>query len=221
MTTLKHYNWNHQINFEDGSTTHLFIENPISLRKYVSELIQQIKGEEGDFILSKDTKEITISKNLAIVPDIVNIVIEEKKINTQINKDLLHISQSSSHQQASFSLISAIEKYAENILDDCCYSVDFDDIDESKILKMLNFHITTDFENTASTLLEYLNTTHDILNIPNFVILNSSTYFTKDELKILETEIASSKHNVLFIDRFNHYELKNAIIIDSDNCELY
>lgn len=221
MTTLKHYNWNHQIDFEDGSITHLFIENPVTLRKYIAELIQQIKGEEGDFVLSKDTKEIPISKNLAIIPDIVNIILEEKKINTQINKDLLHVSQSSSHQQASFTIISAIEKYAETLLEDCCYSIDFEDIDESKIIKMLNFHITTDFEDTASTLLEYLNTTHDILNISNFVILNASTYFSKEELTILEAEITSEKHNILFIDRFNHYDLKNSIIIDSDNCELY
>lgn len=221
MTTLKHYNWNHQIDFEDGSITHLFIENPVTLRKYIAELIQQINSDEGDFVLSKDSKEVSISKNLAIVPDLINITLEEKKINTQINKDLLRISQGTDHQQDSFSLISAIEKYAENLLEDCCYTIDFDDIDESKIIKMLNFHITTDFENTASTLLEYLNTTHDILNISNFVILNASTYFSKEELTILEAEITSEKHNILFIDRFNHYDLKNSIIIDSDNCELY
>lgn len=221
MTTLKHFNWNHQINFNDGSITHLFIENPITLRKYISELIQQINGNEGDFVLSKDSKEVPIPKNLAIVPDLINITLEEKKINTQINKDLLRITQGTDHQQDSFSLISAIEKYAENLLEDCCYTIDFDDIDESKILKMLNFHITTDFENTASTLLEYLNTTHDILNISNFVILNASTYFSKEELTILEAEITSEKHNILFIERFNHYDLKNSIIIDSDNCELY
>ena len=51
MSILKHYNWEHEIVFEDGSITYLFIENPITLRDYVLELISQIEGAVGNFVL--------------------------------------------------------------------------------------------------------------------------------------------------------------------------
>ena len=78
MITLKHYNWEHTIKFNDGSITHLFIENPITYRDYVSELLLQINGEEGDFILS-DTEELSIPKKLAILTDPINLQFDEKK----------------------------------------------------------------------------------------------------------------------------------------------
>lgn len=221
MSELRHFEWEHTINFEDGSITHLFIENPITMRTYISELMDQINGKGGSFVLSEKGKELPIAKNLSIITDPLNIILEEKKINTKVNKDLLQISQSPELQQASFSLISTIEQYAEKLLDNCIYNIDFDSIDESKILKMLNFHITEDFETIASKLLEYLNTSNDILKITNFVIVNANIFFAKEELDILEKEISSLKHNVLFIDQSNRYNLNNVITIDFENCEIY
>lgn len=221
MTILKHYNWEHSIKFNDGSITHLFIENPRTYREYVLELIKQYQGEDGNFVLSKDNKEIPISKSLNIITDPLDFLFEEKKINTKINKDLLIEVQSAALQQNSYKLISEIECYAETIKETSPHYIDFDPIDESKILKMLNFHICLEYENTATRILEYLNTSNDVLNIQNFIILNTTLYFTKEELSQLESECSSLKHNVLFIDSRNIYNAQNSIIIDYENCEIY
>lgn len=221
MTLLKHYNWEHEIHFEDGSITHLFIENPKTYRQYILELLAQYSGEDGNFVLSQDGKEISLSKNLSIITDPLSFIFDEKKINTKVNKDLLSVSQSAEIQQESYKIISSLECYAEQIKEQSPYNIDFDSLDEAKILKLLNFHLSLDFETMADKILEYFNTSNDILNISNFIILNTTQYFSKEELSILENECKSLKHNVLFIDSKNIYDACNPIIIDHDNCEIF
>lgn len=221
MITLKHYNWEHTIKFNDGSITHLFIESPMTYRNYVSELLLQINGEEGDFILS-DTEELSIPKKLAILTDPINLQFDEKKINSKINKDLLSIaSNSQALERTSFSLISLLEQYASEIAEDYGYNIDYETPDISSILKLLSFHITTEYESLADKILEWMNITHDILKIDNFILLNLQTYFTEKEIDQLCIEASSSKHNLLLIDQFNTYKKHNVITIDSDNCELF
>lgn len=221
MTVLKNYNWEHSICFNDGSITHLFIENPKTYRNYILELKGQIDGYDGNFVLSEENKQISLNKSLSIITDPLCFLFDEKKINTTVNKELLKEAQSAEVQQKSYKIISEIEGYAELIRETSSYNIDFDPIDESKIIKMLNFHISLEYEDIASKLLEYLNASSDIFNIHNFIILNTTLYFSNDELSMLEAECRSLKHNILFIDPKNIYEAHNSIVIDHENCEIY
>lgn len=221
MSVLRHYNWEHTIKFEDGSITHLFIENPITYRNYVLELLSQINGEEGDFILV-DKDELSISKNLAIITDPIDLQFDEKKINTKINKDLASIITTDPEiEKESFSLISMLEQYASKIAEEYNYNIDYDMPEASSILKILGFHILTEYESQADKVLEWMNIAHDILKINNFVLLNMQTFFSKSELDLVCQEASASKHNLLLIDQFNVYNISNSLIIDSDNCELF
>lgn len=221
MSILRNFNWEHEIVFEDGSYTHLFIENPITLRKYILELLAQTNGIEGDFVLSKDNVEIPISKNLAIITDPINLQFDEKKINTRINKDIVSLIKDPELQQDSYPLLSLIEQFASKITEEYKFSIDYDIPEDSSIVKMLNFHIDTDYESPAEKLIEWVNISHEILGIENFILLNTSTFFTKEELETLTAELSAAKHNILFIDQFNLYGFSHSITIDPDNCELF
>ncbi len=222
MSILRHFNWEHEIVFNDGSITPLIIENPITLRNYILELSDQISGKEGDFVLSKDNQEISISKNLVFVPNPITLEFDEKRLNAKINKDiLLLVSKDSEIQKTTFPLLSMLESYAESIVEDYGYNISYGDIDEAGIIKMLNFHVNQDYDSPADKLIEWMNITHDILQIDNFVILNLFLFFTEEEVKILCSEASSLKHNLLLIERSNIYNQPNSILIDSDNCEVF
>ncbi len=223
MKMLKHFNWEHEIMFNDGSITHLIIENPITLRNYILELNKQINGDDGNFVLSEGMQEISIPKNIALVTNPITLEFDEKRINTKINKDLLQlVARSSEIQKTTFPLLSMLEQYAESLTEEYGYNITYSNIDESGIIKMLNFRINQEYASSADKLLEWMNITHDILQIENFVILNLPLYFSEKELSLLCSEASSSKHNLLLIDRVNlHKTIGMEIIIDEDNCELY
>ena len=222
MSTLKHFNWEHTVIFDDGSITNLFIENPVTFREYTGELLRQINGDDGDFVLSQNNEEISITKNIAIITDPLNLQFDEKKINTKINKDIVSlIAKDAEIQKDSFPLISMLEQYANNLKESYGYNINYEIPDDTSIVKILGFHIDMDYETQSEKLLEWLNITHDILHIENFVILNMQTYFSNKEIEIICAEASSMKHNLLLINQFNTYDRPNSIIIDSDNCELY
>lgn len=222
MSIMRHFNWEHEIIFNDGSITSLIIENPITLRNYVLELNSQINGKEGDFVLSENNEEISIPKNLAFVSNPITLEFDEKKINAKVNKDLLLlVSKSSEIQKSTFPLLSMLESYAESVVEEYGYNIAYGDIDEGGIIKMLNFHINQEYNSPADKLIEWMNITHDILKIDNFVILNLCLFFTEEEVQILCSEASSLKHNLLLIERTNIYNRPNPILIDNDNCEIY
>lgn len=222
MSTLRHYNWEHEINFNDGSVTHLFLENPITMREYAYELLDQIEnGAEGNFVLSEDATELSIQKNIAIITDPINLKFDEKKINAKINKDLLTVTNNPGLQKDFFPLISLLEQYAMQIVDDYKMSISYEIPEQASIIKMLGFHINTEYSNLSDKLLEWMNITHDLLGIGNFIILNLNMFFSNEEISLLCSECSSLKHNLLLIDQYNRYEIPKSITIDIDNCELF
>lgn len=222
MSILRHFNWEHEINFSDGSISRLIIENPITLRNYVLELVEQIDGGEGNFILSENEQELSLQKKLAFIPNPITLEFDEKKINAKINKDLLQlVSRNAEVQKATFPLLSMVESYAEAIVEEYGYNISYSDIDEAGIIKMLNFHINQEYDSPADKLIEWMNITHDILQIENFAFLNLSVFFTKEEEQMLCSEASALKHNLLLIERSNINNWSNSIIIDNDNCEIF
>mgnify|MGYP004627808699 FL=1 len=222
MSVLRHYNWEHEIIFDDGSINHLIIENPITMRNYVLELKSQIEGESGSFILSKNNEEVSLSKNMALITDLVNIKFDEKKINAKINKDIAQlILRNPEMEKTKFNLISLLEEYASWIVDKYDYNIDYLEPDEQGIIKLLNFHINKEYASLPSKLLEWINLSHDIIGIENFIVLNSAIYLSREEEEILSREATAMKHNILFIDASNKNNHTNAIVIDVDNCEIF
>lgn len=221
MMVLRNYKFEHEIIFSDGSINHLIIENPITLRDYILELKSQIDGESGDFVLSNDNQEFSLQKNILLLNDPICSSFDEKKINSKINKDILSVVKTSDFLKETNPLISLIEKYANAIIDDYGFNIDYELPDESALVKMLNFHLSMEYTTQIDKLLEWVNLNHDVFGIENFIIVNSYSYFTEEELSTFSSECTSLKHNILFIDSYNRYDFKNRIIIDNDNCELF
>lgn len=222
MMILRNYNWEHEIRFDDGTVTHLVIENPKTLRDYSSELMSQTLGEEGSFVLSHDNEVLSIAGNVAVAINPIFLEFDEKRINTKIIKDLVSfVKQDPEKQKEFYPLSSFIEKYANKIVDDYYVSLKFDIPDEASVLKMLNFKICLDDGSYAERLLEWVNMNREMLGYSVFVILNANDFFTYDEMLVLDNELKSLKCDVLFIDASNKYCFENTIIIDNDNCELF
>ena len=61
---LKHPDYEFELCFEDGKSTMLVIENPILLRTLMVDLINQVNGEDGLFVLSENSSVLQIKDNI-------------------------------------------------------------------------------------------------------------------------------------------------------------
>ena len=83
-TKISSHNWEHQIKFNDGSTTLLVIEDSDTFRKYITELKSQIEGLEGDFAFSNEKDSLSFKDRFAIITNPLQVDFTDKRIQTKI-----------------------------------------------------------------------------------------------------------------------------------------
>ncbi|MDO4556681.1 MAG: type II-A CRISPR-associated protein Csn2, partial [Lachnospiraceae bacterium] len=81
---LVHPTWGKKIEIKENAVNVIYIENEKDFYKCVYEFCIQANGGEGTFILSKDLKELSVSKNIDIVTDVLNIELNDKKLLTRL-----------------------------------------------------------------------------------------------------------------------------------------
>ena len=66
---IVNFNFEHKLEFKENVFTTLVIENQKCFREYINELIYQIEGNDGNFVLSDNNSEIKMSEKVTIVTD--------------------------------------------------------------------------------------------------------------------------------------------------------
>lgn len=215
--------WEHQINLTDGSSTLLIIEDPEILRNYVSNLKQQVNGEEGPFVLSDEKGILKIDEHIQVILSPLELNFSNKKISNKLQAVLKAFIISEDYYQETQEILARINSYALNIQSGFPYNIDYTEIEHNDLLKTINFDIQVDFESEIEKIMEYINILHDICNIDSFIFIGMMNYFSNKTINTFIKEATSNKHNLVFIERVDNTELitTQKIIIDSDSCEIF
>lgn len=210
--------------FTEGNHFCITIENPISFRNYVFNLLKQTEGEEGKFTLTDGLKEIEINKNISFITDLLRFEPVDKKISNKISQLLKTFIVNESMYERTADIVAKIENYIISIVEEFPYPVEYDIPEPANLLKTLNLRITSEYNSLLSKLCEYMKLLHDICGISIFVLLGAYTFFTKQELELLIEEANLQKHNIFFIESNppkDHIKGIKNIIIDKDDCEIF
>lgn len=221
---LVHPNWEHSFNFDIHRTHCLIIENPITLREYITELQTQIAGEEGLFVLSNKNKDLKIPDNMSLLPDLLFFDISDRKLTTRIQSLLKTFSVSSDMYIKTAELISALIRYADSVVDNFDYPISYKEPDSAALIKFLGFDAKYEYDTQIEKLIEYFDLYHDICGVSIFVLLNPSSFFSNDEIKIMLEHCIHLDHMIISIENRETYSSKlyeRKIIIDEDNCEIF
>ena len=223
---LIHRNWQHQIICSDGTSTMLTIENPHIMRAYVCELLSQIEGESGDFLLSENEKEISMSSNIVAIPSPVSFQIEDRRIQTRLTSSLKEYVVSTDMYLETNQILSALIKYAETVAEGFQYPITYKEPGSEDLIKILGFSPEYEYDDSLEKILEYMNLIHSYCGIGCFVIIGMLMFFSESEIALLVKECKSLKHSLFFIeskfpcDDILRKVIDNRIIIDEDGCEI-
>lgn len=222
-TKITNPNWEHQINFNDGSTTLLVIENSDVFREYISELQNQIEGIEGSFVFSNDDDVLSFKDRFSIIVNPLQVDFSDKRIQTKINSQMKNHMSNETHYTRLSETLSVIESFAEDLEEDFPFEVEHTEPDVQTLIKMLGFSLKTDYRNQIEKAIEYTNVLHDICNIDHFIFVSMFDYFNEETMKTFIKECNSNKHNILLIERHDIPTPKDVqkILIDHDLCEVF
>ena len=223
---LVHPDHEYQIDLSEGTVTSFFFDTPDMLREWFIELFKQYKGENGRFVLSEKGEELDLAENISIISDPLLFELSDKRISSKIQSMLKSFVMSSDMFIKTQTMLSEIEKYAEEIKSEFMYPISFNNIDSSALLKMISFGLEYDFTTELERLLEYMNLLHDICNIRVFVILNAFSVFSIKEIEQLCNDCILQGHSLVLVEGASSISNEalpflRKVIIDSDGCELY
>ena len=218
-------NWQRKIEIEENTIHTLVFENKRYYRENIIELINQHKGNEGSFIISKNSKEIEFAKDSHIITDIFSIDINSKKVLTKVYLSLLKLLVEDVSRYNELS--TNIKVYFEKLIFDSSLEIEQgEEIDMTSLLKLGDFKIHVDNDDILDKFIKFLKVLTELCNCKIIFVVGLHNVFTIDEIKEIYKEVCLNKINIINIayQQFKNISNENykeiVYIFDKDNCEI-
>lgn len=222
MMVLKHKNIEKEFAFDRTVQYILCIENATFLRKIIFQMTSE--SEENDFLLYEKDKEQKFEKIVYFIENPLNLIIDEKKLNTTIQKDVAS-SIDSTENEKYLTLLNEINDYLESISYDYPLRLSFDsDMSLQTFLKNFSLSYQPERENLLVSLSEQIKILSEIFKFRIFVFLNLFDFMMEEELLSFLEETKRQEVDVLILStHLPSYKIQDSYIvrIDPDLCELH
>ena len=222
---LVHPEYSFQLEFIEGGAIELIIENPKAFTGFINELLFQLEGEEGRFVLSHEYDVIEINQRLECIINPFDLDANKKKI---INKLYTLIKQEIIMSELMVEIGEAYHKFIE-IINNIEGTVDYplyyrEDIDINNFLKFMDVKLQIDEGSVLEKIVDYIKILHELMRYDIIVLVNIQSYLSHKELEGLLKHACYEEIHFLFIesmDRGNTNDNIKKVIIDKDLCEIF
>lgn len=211
--------YNLDIEFEENISNTLVLENKQHMIDVIQNLILQLKGDEGDFVLSSE-KNVKFDKVVEFITNPFGIDFNNKKIVTKLFEQLIAVA-SECVEEYNF-----INGKIVGALDDICSKIEYSNVEYNleyewkSIFKLYNVRIGENYNSLCEKIEEYVKVLADILHIKLLIFLNIKEYLTEEEIDNLQKICFYKKIFLLLIESEERFVLDNekTFIIDKDRC---
>lgn len=213
-----------QLDFDENEAIVWSIESPIAFRKHLDELLAQIGGEEGKFILSQDCGEASIPKNMELILNPFLIDINDKKCLNKLYSELVETAYGEKYYLATQQLLSEISGYFFDMEQEASIALTFEDeIDFLQLMKAVGIKAEDGEKDLLGRLEQYLKVIANLLHKKIIVFVNLTSYLTEQEIGELVLQADYLKIFIVLIEsRENRFSFPaKYYIIDKDGCEIF
>ena len=163
--------YNLKIEFEENKSTELVVENKECMIDIVQNLLSQVDGIEGDFVLAAE-KEMKMEKDVLFIIDPFSVDFNNKKIITKLYEQLSQIAkeENEGYDSINSEIVSTLEKICGCVeYSNVQYDLEFD---WKNLFKLYNVRIGEDYKNIYEKLEEYIKILVDVLKVKLIIFLN-------------------------------------------------
>ena len=211
--------YNLKIEFEENKSTELVVENKECMIDIVQNLLSQVDGIEGDFVLAAE-KEMKMEKDVLFIIDPFSVDFNNKKIITKLYEQLSQIAkeENEGYDSINSEIVSTLEKICGCVeYSNVQYDLEFD---WKNLFKLYNVRIGEDYKNIYEKLEDYIKILVDVLKVKLIIFLNLMEYLPYDKIDNIRHIGFYKKVSMLFIESEERKEFgdNNIFIIDKDRC---
>ena len=208
-----------QIDLKMNKINVIVIESPILFRKFLLDLEELWEGKTCGIVVSEDDKIVKLKEYMDILNSPLYIDINVKKVINKLYSNLKEKASDGEHYEKTMRLQSEIMKYLYELEEDSEYILSINDMDVLGIFKGFGVEIE-ESEELIEKLDVYIKTISRLLKSKLLVVVNFSSYFSQDEINMLQKTAMYEEIILLFIESCDKINSKNKIIIDKDQCRI-
>ena len=212
--------YNLELELKENQILILSVENPKIYREFLKDLWNQYKGDDGNFILSDNTKELKLSQKIECIYNIFNINQNDKKIISKLYQEL-SLQNDLLLQGEFMHFRQAVIEYFDKVISTVPYNLKYNfDTDLITLMKAISLENAQDAETIIEKLIQYIKLMHEICMIDIFVIPNLKYYFSSEDIKQFYQFIIYSKIHLIIIESHRTPAINDekSWIIDKDMC---
>lgn len=185
-------------------------------------MYEQIAGRTGEWVLSDNNKELSISKHIDMVNDYININLNDKKLLTKIYSNLKNKSLEDYNNYCQISE-SIIEYVQELLFDEEFDLVQTNSIDPIDIFKGVSIEIDDNDKSITEKFLEHIKISERFMDTKLFVFINLREFFNEEEVIQIYNKLLLNKNYFIIIQSQFLVSIdsrEKLYIIDDELCEI-
>ena len=224
MRVIKQPHIDQDIILNKDNFYNVVIENQINYRQYLQSLKNQLENKDPFLLLYDNDKEKDLSKEAFLIDNPLSIQIDEKKMNTLIQKEIA--AKITEDQKEKFEILQhQITEYIESISMDYPLPVSFDlDYSLISLLKSISLQTASDFPSYLEYMVNQIKKISFVLKYNVFFIVNLQDYLSDEEMQSFIKEMNSLE--IFFVIVSSHLPISRIsnefmIQIDKDLAELH
>ncbi len=222
---LVHPNFSYQMEFKECYANNIIIENSEMFSSIVYELLQQMEGREGKFVLSEDGSILKIPHHMYCIINPFDIELNSRKILSKLYETFNSEIQSTDAFMKLSEIYSNSGQLLEDIFDTLMFPLTYTtDININAFLKFMDIKIDVSDCDLIERIIDYMRLMHDVLGYNITVCVNIKSYLNDWEIEQLYEFAFYNKIFIVLIESYLGEKQKTnerIFIIDKDCCEIY
>lgn len=208
---------------ECGKINTVIIENPKLFCSVLSDIAEQLSGNDGKSVLSKGDKILQQTKYLELLDSFVPFDINTKSLVTKLCVRLEETAVSDAFYAETTELIGKIEGFLYSLSFELPCDIEFTKMNVGSLVKAAGIEICNDSESIAEKIIDYIQLVTELIAEKLFITVNLRSYISDKETELLMQTVLSHGYHLLMIENCEHERLafENRIIMDKDLCLIY
>lgn len=203
----------------------LVVENQKVFTNMITELFEQNSGCDGEFVLSQDSKELSIEKHAEVILEPFTLDLNNRRILNRLYVKLSEIAVNEEFFLAfngiSNRIFEFVEKLAQKAENNLVYA---DSIEANSIFKMVDLKLEINHGSLVEKINDYMSAAQEFLGVSVFIFVNLKKFLTAENLLELYQSSSYNKYRLLLFE--NYIDGKSLpgeknYIIDKDLCSIY
>ena len=217
---LIHGEYAMDIILKENTVAVIIVENRKVYAELIQELMEQIKGQSGRYVLTDKEKELSLSKNLTLIFNPFEIDCNERKVIQRLYQEVEEVATGDMITRTT-EIHSAIIEYLDELLAIVPYQIGYTpDLNVLSWLKAVNVEIDSEDTSLLERVTNYVRVHKRLLHIHVFIFINIHLYMDKEDLqKLYEFACYEKIYLILFESMQNEYvEGERVWLLDKDLC---